>query len=119
MVLDGADATAVGNADRQRHGDAALVAVAQLGHLRDDLVEGRVDEAVELDLAHRAETTDGQSDRRPDDPGLGERRVDDPVGPEVELESLGDAEHAAELADVLTQAERLWGRAPWPVAARR
>ena len=67
VVLDRADAAAVGHPDGQRHGDAALGAVAQLGHLGDDLVEGRVDEPVELDLADRSVAPHGQPDGRPDD----------------------------------------------------
>ena len=90
-----------------RHGDAALGAVAQLGHLGDDLVEGGVDEAVELDLADRAVPAHGQPDGGADDAGLGERRVDDPAVAEIALESLGDPEHAAELADVLPQQDDL------------
>ena len=107
VVLDRADAAAEGDADGERHGDPALVAVAQLGHLRDDLVEGGIDEAVELDLAHGPVTAHGQPDRGADDAGLGQRRVDDAAVTEVVLQSLGDAEHAAELADVLPHEDDL------------
>ena len=85
VVLDRADAAAEGDADGQRHGHPALVAVAHLGHLRDDLVEGRVDEPVELDLADRPVPAHGQPDRRADDAGLGQRRVDDAAVAEVTL----------------------------------
>ena len=64
VVLDRADPAAEGDADGQRHGDPALVAVAQLGHLGDDLVEGGVDETVELDLTHRPVAAHGQPDGR-------------------------------------------------------
>jgi hypothetical protein len=107
VVLDGADATAVRNTDGERHGDAALVAVAELRDLGDDLVEGGVDEAVELDLADGSVTAQGEPDGGADDTGLGERRIDDPAVAEVGLESLGDAEHAAELADVLPHEDDL------------
>ena len=83
VVLDGADAAAVGDADGDGHGDAALVAVAELGDLRDDLVEGGVDEAVELDLADGAVAAQGEPDRGADDARLGERRVDHPAVAEV------------------------------------
>ena len=101
VVLDRADAAAEGHADGQGHGDPPFVAVAQLGHLRDDLVEGGIDEAVELDLAHRPVAAHGQPDRGPDDPGLGQRRVDHAAVAEVLLQSLGDPEDAAQLPDVL------------------
>ena len=102
VVLDRADPTAVGDPDRHRHGHPALVAVAQLGHLRHDLVEGRVDEPVELDLAHRTVAPHGQPDRGADDARLGDRRVDHAAFAEVLLQAFGDPEHASELADVLT-----------------
>ena len=98
--------------------DPALVAVAQLGHLRHDLVEGRVDEPVELDLAHRPVAPNGQPDRRADDAGLGQRRVDHAAVAEVPLQTLGDAEHTAELPDVLAHEDDLGIAAPWPGGAR-
>ena len=73
----------------------------QLRDLGDDLVERRVDEAVELDLDDRAEAAVGEADGGAHDAGLGERRVDDALRAELVLQSVGDAEHAAELADVL------------------
>ena len=78
-----------------------------LGDLADDLVEGRVDEAVELDLDDRAVAAQGEPDRRADDAGLGERGVEHAVLAEVLLQALGDAEDAAELADVLTHEDDL------------
>ena len=107
MVLDGADAAAVGDADGDGHGDAALVAVAELGDLRDDLVEGGVDEAVELDLADGPVTAHCEPDRGADDARLGERRVDHPAVAEVVLQPFGDPEDAAELADVLAHEDDL------------
>jgi hypothetical protein len=53
VVLDRADAAAERDADRDRHRDGPLAARVHLGELADDLVVRRVDEAVELDLAHR------------------------------------------------------------------
>src|SRR6185295_12082465 len=42
-----------------------------------------------------------------DDAGLGQRRVDDPVIAEVLLQTVGDPEDAAELADVLAHDDDL------------
>ena len=66
-----------------------------------------IDEAVELDLAHRPVAAQRQPDRGADDAGLGERGVDDPVLAEVLLQAVGDPEDAAELADVLAHDQDL------------
>src|SRR6478752_3382942 len=102
VVLRAADAAAERDADD--HGDLhrAERTGVHLGDLADDLVEGGVDEAVELDLADRAVAAQRHADRGADDAGLGERAVDDAVLAEVLLQALGDAEDATELADVLT-----------------
>ena len=55
-----------------------------LGHLADDLVEGRVDEPVELDLHHRAVAPQGQPHRAAHDAGLRQRGVDDAVLAELQ-----------------------------------
>jgi hypothetical protein len=101
VVLGRADAAAEGHTDGDGHLHGALRAVVQLGHLAHDLVEGRVDEAVELDLHHGAVPPVGHPDGGAHDAGLGERAVEDPVRPEVLLQPVGDAEDTAELADVL------------------
>ena len=75
--------------------------VVQLRDLADDLVEGRVDEAVELDLHDRPVPAEGEADGGAHDARLGERRVDHPVRAELVEQPVGDAEDAAELADVL------------------
>src|SRR5690606_13073646 len=79
----------------------------QLRDLTNDLVVRRVDEAVELDLTHRAVAAQRKADRGADDAGLGERRVDHPVFAEVLLQPVGDPEDAAELADVLAHQDDL------------
>ena len=89
------------------HPDLALRPVVHLGDLADDLVVRRVDEAVELDLADRPVAADREADRGADDAGLGQRRVDDAVLAEVLLQAVGDAEDAAELADVLAHEDDL------------
>jgi hypothetical protein len=106
-MLDGTDPAAERHPDRDWQPHRPRGPVVHLRQLAHDLVERREDEPVELDLAHRAEPAQRQADRRADDPGLGERRVDDPVLAEVLLQPVGDAEDAAELADVLTHDEHL------------
>ena len=78
-----------------------------LGQLADDLVERRVHEAVELDLADRPVAAQREPDRGAHDAGLGQRGVDDAALAEVLLQPVGDPEHAAELAHVLTHDEHL------------
>jgi hypothetical protein len=80
-----------------------LGAVTQLGELGDDLVEGRIDEAVELDLADGTVAPHGQTDGSPDDAGLRQRGVDDTTVAEVALQPFSHSEDAAERADVLAQ----------------
>ena len=107
VVLDRTDATAVRDPDDHRHQQVALRARVHLGHLRHDLVERRVDEAVELDLDDRPVATHRQPDRRAEDSALGQGGVDDAVLAEVLLQGVGDPEHAAQLADVLTEQDDL------------
>ena len=78
-------------------------AVAHLGHVRDDLLERRVGERVELHLDDRPEPGHGHADREADDAGLGQRGVEAAVLAEVAGEPVGDPEDAAELADVLAE----------------
>ena len=47
------------------------------------------------------------ADRGAHDAGFGQRRIDDPLRTEVLLQTLGDAEDAAELSDVLTDEDDL------------
>ena len=107
VVLDRTDAAAEGDADDDRHLHPALRAVGVLRDLAHDLVVGGVDEAVELDLHDGAVTAQRHTDRGADDAGLREGRVDDAVLAEVLLETVGDAEDAAELADVLAHEQDL------------
>ena len=107
VVLDRTDAATERDPDDHRHRRAALGAVVHLRDLAHDLVVRRVDEAVELDLHHGPVATQGHPDRRTDDAGLGQRRVDDPVLAEVLLQSVGDPEDATELADVLAHDQDL------------
>ena len=107
VVLDGADAAAEGHPDDDRELDRPPRAVPHLRQLGHDLVVGRVDEAVELDLADRPVAAQGEADAGADDAALGERGVDHAVLAEVLLQAVGDAEDAAELADVLAHDQDL------------
>src|ERR1700683_5320936 len=106
-MLDRADAALERDANDERHLVDAVRALVELRHLADDLVEGRVHEAIELDLAHRAIAANGKAHRSAHNGRLGKGRVDDAVFAEVLLQSVGDAKHAAELADVLAHDEDL------------
>ncbi|MCY1227402.1 hypothetical protein D9M72_396680 [compost metagenome] len=107
MVLRGSDAAAEGDAYGDGHLDGALGAVVELGHLGHDLVEGRIDEPVELDFHHRPVAAVGQADGGAHDAGLGERGVHNTVLAEVLLQAVGHAEDAAERADVLPHQDDL------------
>ena len=62
VVLEGPDASAVRSPDDKGHGEAAPGPVPEAGDVGDDLVEGRVDEAHELDLDYGPEAKGGHAD---------------------------------------------------------
>ncbi len=107
VVLDASDASAIRDANDHRQIHAAAGAVAHLGHMRGDLFEGGVGERVELHLDDGTVAGQAHADREPDDARLGERRVEAPVVTELLRQTVGDAEHAAERADVLTEHEHI------------
>jgi hypothetical protein len=107
VVLDSADAAAERDPDDDRHRDPSTRAEVELRDLRDDLVVRRVDEPVELDLDDRLVAAQRHADGGADDAGLGQRRVDHAVLAEVLLQPVGDAEDAAERADVLAHQDDL------------
>ncbi len=74
--------------------------------MRNDLIEGRVDETVELDFRHRAGSSHRHTDRGSDNPRLVQRGIDHSILPKRLLQSLGYAEHAARDANVLTEDDR-------------
>ena len=51
--------------------------------LRPDLVEGLVSKAEELDLGHRDHAAQGKPEGSAGNRGLGERRIEDPLGAEA------------------------------------
>ena len=119
VMLDRADAATERNPNGDRHFHGSAAAVVQLRELAHDLVEGRVDEAVELDLADRPVAAHGKADGGADDAGLGERGVDHALLAEVLLQPVGDPEDAAELADVLTHHQHPLVGSPWRGAGPR
>ncbi|MCY1240856.1 hypothetical protein D9M72_537240 [compost metagenome] len=61
VVLRGADTAEAGHAQGDRHRHGAAAAVVHPGDLADDLVDGRIGEAVELDLGNGVESGHGQA----------------------------------------------------------
>src|SRR5262249_52642018 len=103
VMLEGADAAAVGHADDHLDVVAPAGAGAVAGRVVLDLVEGLEGEAGELDLGDGLEAVDRHADRHPDDRALRQGRVDDPLLAELLEEPLGDAEASLVDADVLAE----------------
>src|SRR5208282_1317937 len=105
MVQAALDAPPVRSPDHYVRRILTSRAIPKLRELAHDLVEGGIDEVQELDLGDRLEPVKRHSDRGPNDPGLGERSIDDPVRPELLEESVRRAEHAPVHAHVLAEDE--------------
>ena len=103
MCLAAANATAAGRANRNRREEFTAGAIAKSRQLADDLVEARVDVIGKLNFGDRPQAVDAHADRRADDAAFGNRCVDDPVLAILALQSVGAAEHAAEIADILAE----------------
>ncbi|MDI2022539.1 hypothetical protein PJL18_03079 [Paenarthrobacter nicotinovorans] len=103
VVLGCADTAEAGHAQGDGHGQRAATAVVHPGDLADDLVDGRIGEAIELDLGNRVETGHGQAHGHAQDAGLGQGRVEHAVLAVLGLEAVGDAEHATEPAAVFAE----------------
>src|SRR5712692_9016740 len=58
-----------------RHGPLSDVAPAQLGHLRDDVIEGCMHEVGELDFSYRPLALQGHADGDTHDRVFGQRRI--------------------------------------------
>src|ERR1700722_27997 len=100
-MLHRADAAAVRDANDERQTDASARTAAVFRHVADHLVERGVREAVELHLDDRAQPIHRHADRRPRDAGLGDWSVEAAVDAHLRLQTVGDTEDAAELADIL------------------
>ena len=105
MQLGRTHAAAVRHADDEREGHRPARAPAVAADVVDELVERRVAEGVVLHLADRPPARHAEPDRRSDDPGFRQRRVDAAVGAEALLEPCRRPEDAAEPPDVLAHDE--------------
>ena len=94
--------TTIGRRIRPRERDRVFREV------RDDLLEGRVGEAVELHLETGAHAVHRHADGGTDDPRLRERRIETRSSPNSLLQPIGDAENAAELPDILAEDQHVW-----------
>ena len=77
MVLDRSNATAVRNADYNRHLQETFRTRGQLCQLSGDLVESWENKAIELNLSHRAVAAHRQANCSSNDSGLGNWGVED------------------------------------------
>ena len=102
-MLDRADTSAVRHTNRQRHPHLSCCAAVQLRNLSDDLIEAGINEAVELNFAHRAVAAERKPHRHADDSCLGERGIDHALRAEVTLQAIGDAKNATQSSDVFTK----------------
>src|SRR5690606_38193368 len=68
-----------------------------------DLVGGRVEVVGELDLDHRAQAVGTHADRRAHNTAFRNGRIKYALSAVFGLQAFGAAEHAAEIADVLTK----------------
>ena len=68
-----------------------------------DLVNGRIDEAHELDFGYRLQALGRHADAHAGNHAFGERGVLHTIGPEALLQSGSGAEHATIDADVLAE----------------
>ena len=81
-------------------GPGAVGAPAHERQLIADLVHGGPDVVEELNLDHRLHAADGVADGAAHDIGLGQRRVEDPLGAELGLQAGGELEDAALALDL-------------------
>ena len=107
MVLVGSDAGSVGETHHYRHLGVAPGAEPISAQMTDDLIEGRVHEAVELDLGHGPGPGQRHSHCGPDDARLVQWGVDHPTLAKPLLEALGHPEDPAGQADVLAEDDDL------------
>ena len=75
------------------------------GNHVDDLIKSAADEVHELELRDRAHPGERRAESRPDNGGLGNRRINHTLRAKAVDESVGDLEGPAVDADVLTNAK--------------
>ena len=97
------NAAAGRHAHDDRAGELAVGAIAQARRFRDDLVVGRIDVVGELHLDAGRQAVGGHADRRADDAGFADRRVEAAALAVFLLQALRAAEDAAEIADILAE----------------
>ena len=107
MRLAAENAAAIGRADDHRHRPFARGAVAHLGELADDLVVARVDIIGELDFDDGFQAIGGHADGGGDDAVFADRCIEGAGLAEFLLQSLGDAEDAAEKACILAEHDNI------------
>src|SRR5262249_28222175 len=81
----------------------SLGAVAKARSVIHELIDAGIKKSHELNLADRPQPLHRHADTQAADEKLGERRVDDALGPESLLQTHGGAEHAAVHTDVLAE----------------
>src|SRR5262249_22589477 len=102
------DSTSIGRTDRHRHVKVRGGAIADAGRFGNDLVISRIDVVGELYLDDGTKPVSAHSDRNGDYAGFADRRVEAAGQSVLLLQSVGHAEDAAEIADVLTEDENVW-----------
>lgn len=103
MVLHAADPAGVGHPDDHGQLEGAPRTVMHLGHVADDLFEGRVGEGIELHLDDGPHAVHRHAHGHAHDPGFGQRGVEAALFAEGIHEAVGDAEDTAQAADVLAE----------------
>ena len=105
VLGSGAPAGAALGADRQRHLELAAAHRPVLRRLVDELLHREGQEVLVHDLDDGAHPLHRGADPRADDRHLRDRRVSDPLRPELVEHPLRDAHRAAHLGDVLAHDE--------------
>jgi hypothetical protein len=105
MMLGRMDAAAVGRADHHRASEPPAGAVAQPAGVVQHLIDGRIDEAHELELDHRAKTLRTQAHGEPGEERLRQRRVDHAFGAEALQQALRGAKDPAVGSHILPKHE--------------
>ena len=103
VVKRSVDTAAAWGPDHQGAAERSVGAVSHPCCLRNDLVEGWVDEIGELDLCHGQQSSKRHPYRDADDRRLGQGRIDDASFTEFLHPADADAEYSAAVADVFSE----------------